>query len=457
MTMPLKKELSLLTATLYGVGIILGAGIYVLIGQGAAIAGDALWMSFVVAALIAFFTGMSYAELAGMFPKTAAEYVYTNRAFRKNWLSFLVQWVMMFSLIISATVVALGFGNYFSAMFSGSAVLTAALLIAGLSAISYIGIKESVRISAISALIEMGGLLLVIAVSAPYIGNPAVNYFEVPSVLSIFSATALIFFAYIGFEGLANMTEDTRNASKVMPKALLLSILITTILYVLVSIAAVSIAGSGVLASSSAPLADVTELALPGSSWLLSVIALIATGSTVLALLIIGSRMFYGMARNHSMPAVLGKTGKRKTPYVAIAAVMVLSIIPLLFGGLGTLALLTDMGIFIVYFFVNASVIALRYKMPRAKRSFRSPINIGKFPVLALLGITTSLLMLLHFDAAIVYYQLAAILAGFAVYIIFRKARNMHKERYARFFRKPVILMRSIVKNGTRYMRDAPV
>ncbi|MBI4014703.1 MAG: amino acid permease [Candidatus Aenigmarchaeota archaeon] len=333
-------------------------------------------------------------------------------------------------------------------------MLTAALLIAGLSALSYVGIKESIRVSAISALIEMGGLLIVIAVCAPYIGNPAVQYFEAPGILSIFSATALIFFAYIGFEGLANMTEDTRNASKVMPKALLLSILITTVLYVLVSIAAVSVAGSGVLASSGAPLATVTELALPGSSWLLSVIALIATGSTVLALLIIGSRMFYGMARNHSMPAVLGKTGKRKTPYVAIAAVMVLSIIPLLFGGLGTLALLTDMGIFIVYFFVNASLITLRYKMPRAKRSFRSPINIGRFPVLAFLGITTSLLMLLHFDAVVIYYQLVAVLAGFVVYVAFRKARNMDKERYARFFRKPIILMRSIVKSGTRYFNE---
>lgn len=455
--MPLKKEMTLFTATLYGVGIILGAGIYVLIGQGAAIVGDALWMSFIAAAFIALFSGMSYAELAGMFPRTAAEYVYTNRAFGKNWLSFLVQWVMMFSLMISATTVALGFGNYFSALFGGNASLIAALLISALSAISYMGIKESIRVSATAALLEIAGLLIVIAVSAPYIGNPSVNYFAAPSVLSIFSATALIFFAYIGFEGLANMTEETKSASKVIPKALMLSIGITTLLYVLVSIAAVSVAGSGALASSSAPLATVTELALPGSSWLLSAIALIATGSTVMALLIIGSRMFYGMAHNHSMPAVLGKTGKRKTPYVAIATVMVLSIIPLLFGGLGTLALLTNMGIFIVYFFVNASLIALRYKMPRAKRSFRSPINIGKFPVLAFLGITTSLLMLLHFDAAVIYYQIAAILAGFAVYIAFRKAKNMHKERYARFFRKPIILLRSVVRNGTRYLQDADV
>jgi APA family basic amino acid/polyamine antiporter len=110
----LKKELTLFTATLYGIGIILGAGIYVLIGNAAGIAGNAMWLSFVVAAVIASFTGLSYAELSGMFPKAAAEYVYTKKAFNRNSVSFIVQWIMIFTLIVSASTVALGFGGYFS-------------------------------------------------------------------------------------------------------------------------------------------------------------------------------------------------------------------------------------------------------------------------------------------------------------------------------------------------------
>src|SRR3989344_2964246 len=122
----LKKELTLFNAVVYGIGVILGAGIYVLIGQAAAIAGNALWMSFAVAAFVAAFTGFSYAELSGRFPKSAAEYTYTKNSFNSNRLAFVVQWIMLFTLVVSAATVALGFGGYFQHIFGLDSKISAA-------------------------------------------------------------------------------------------------------------------------------------------------------------------------------------------------------------------------------------------------------------------------------------------------------------------------------------------
>ncbi len=437
--MKLKKELNLFTATLYGIGIILGAGIYVLIGQGAGIAGNAIWISFAIAAAIAAFTGLSYAELAGMFSKDAAEYVYTKKAFRRNYLSFVVQWIMIFTLIVSASTVALGFGGYFSFIFGISPAIAAAGLIAVLSVINYIGIKESARFNVLSTLIELSGLIIVSAIGMFFIGKNGVDYFSSPGGLGgIFSATALIFFAYIGFEELVNMSEETKNASKVIPKALVFSLIISTVLYMLVSISSVSIIGAEALSKSAAPLTEVVSKAAPQIGPLMSFIALFATANTVLVILIVASRMLYGLACNNTFPSVFKRVGKRRTPYVSVFIVMAVALSLLLADGIKTIALLTDIGIFSIYIFVNAALIKLRYSEPRMKRTFRSPVNIGRFPVLALLGILSSGLMLLHFDAMLMVYELAVAFAGLAFYKAFTKIKHIGKREkvYVKLFRK---------------------
>lgn len=437
--MKLKKELSLLTATLYGVGIILGAGIYVLIGQGAGIAGNSIWLSFAVAAVIAAFTGMSYAELSGMFPKDAAEYVYTKHAFNRNYLSFIVQWTMIFTLIISASTVALGFGGYFSFVFGVAPIIAAAGLLVVLSIINYIGIKESARFNIFATLVEVSGLVIVAILGLFFIGR--VDYFPSPSGLSgVLSATALIFFAYIGFEELVNLSEETKNARKVIPKALVLALGISTLLYILVSLASVSILGAETLAKSPAPLTEVVSKVMPQAGILMSFIAFFATANTVLVILIVASRMLYGLSCNNTFPSICGRIGSRRTPYVSVFIVMISSLAFLLIGGIKTIALLTDIGIFIVYVFVNASLIRLRYRMPNAKRTFRSPLNIGKFPVLAALGIITSFLMLLHFEPALIFYEMIMASVGLIFYSVFMNVKGIktREEKYIILFRKSI-------------------
>ncbi|MBI5061059.1 MAG: amino acid permease [Candidatus Aenigmarchaeota archaeon] len=423
----LKKSLGLFEATLYGVGIILGAGIYALLGVGAGIAGNALWISFMIAAFIATFTGLSYAELSSMYPKEAAEYVYTKKAFNIKMLSFIVSWIMVVVGIVSAATVALGFAGYFSHMIGGPPLLIAGVLIAFMSMINYCGMKESSSFNVVATIAETAGLVIIIALGLYFFGTTgnSINYFEVPETVGmagILSATALIFFAYIGFEQIANMSEETKNAKKVIPKALLLSIVITTVIYILVAVSAISILGWEELSQSKAPLTAVVSRVMGSdASLMMSILALFATSNTVLVLLVVTSRILYGMSCQHSLPKRLGRIGRRGTPYTAVFVVMLFSITALFIGRIGTVAMLTTLGTFIVYLFINLALMWLRYKKPRASRSFKVPFNIGKFPVIAFLGIVSSAAMLFYFEPMLLLYEAVLILIGIGVYKIFNK------------------------------------
>ncbi|MFH1126543.1 MAG: amino acid permease [archaeon] len=392
----LKRELGLFETTLYGVGIILGAGIYALIGKGAGLAGNALWISFFIAAVIAAFTGLSYAELSSMYPKAAAEYNYTLNAFRMKRLSVIVGLFLVASGTIGAAAVSLGFAGYFSYLFGGSDLLIAGALVLVLTLVNYIGIKESSRFNVVATLIEAGGLVLVVVIGFFFFSGSNIDFFETatPGFSGIITATALIFFAFIGFENVANISEEAKNPAVVVPKALILSIIISTVLYVLVAVAAVSILGWERLSLSGAPLTEAVSEAIPGAGIFMSVIALFATSNTVLIMLIVSSRVLYGISADNSLPVFLSRVGRRGTPYNAIILAGVAAIAALFMGDIETVAMITNLGTFVVYFFVNMSLITLRYKKPKLERPFRTPLNIGRFPVIAFLGATSCVVMI---------------------------------------------------------------
>jgi APA family basic amino acid/polyamine antiporter len=420
----LKKDLGLFELTLYGIGIILGAGIYAIIGEGAAIAGNGIWLSFIIAAIIAAFTGLSYAELSSIYPKEAAEYNYTKNAFQREWLGFLIGWIMVLAGIISAAAVALAFGGYFAFMFATPILPVAIGIILLFSVLNFIGIKESAWFNIISTIVEATGLIIIIILGLNYIGAPGVNYFDIPGgPQSLVSAAALIFFAFIGFQDVANISEEVKNAAKNVPKALIISLVVSTVLYILVTVSAVSILGWEALAASKAPLTEVAVAA--AGDWILpvlSTIALFATGNTVLIILIVASRILYGMASGGSIPKIFSKVHKgRGTPYFAIFFVMLIAALFTMVGDLGFVANLTNVGIFIGYFFVNTSLIMLRIKQPRLRGRFRAPINIGNFPVLATLGSVTCFAMFFYFDPVILVGELAVICLGYGLFLMHKR------------------------------------
>jgi APA family basic amino acid/polyamine antiporter len=421
----LKREVGLYSAILYGVGIILGAGIYALIGEAAGIAGNSLWMSFLVSALVSSFTGMSYMELVSMFPKSAAEYIYVKKAFKNDLLAFIVGWFAFSVSIIAASAVSLGFAGYFNALFGVAIVPTAVALIILMSFIGFLGIGESTRINVIFTLVEIAGLLIIIGIALFSGSIGSVNYLEMPNGFSgVLSTAALIFFAYIGFEDLANITEEVKDAKKNVPKALVASVLITSLVYVLVSMSVVSLADWRELGESEAPLAYAASTVLGDDAFLaMSIIALFATANTVLICTIVGARAIYGMSRDKSLPKFLSKIHVKKgTPWVATIVVMIFAILFTTAGNIKTVASVTDFGVFLIFISVNLSAIVLRYRSPNRKRGFKAPLNIGKFPLSSFFGLLSALLLVTHLSLESIAVSL--LLMAFSVVAYYLINRN---------------------------------
>ena len=412
----LKRSVSLFQATTYGVGIILGAGIYALIGEAAGIVGNAIWISFVIAALIAACSAISYAELASIYPRSAAEFVYVKEISGSPLLAFVVGYMTVVTGIIAVAAVALGFSTYFKLYLDTDPVLVAIVLIVAMAAFNFSGIQQSARINTVLTFVEAGGLIFIIVIGISYVGD--VNLLQVDPGSTIgdasawkpmMAAAALIFFAYQGFEDIANIAEETKSPETTVPLALLLSLLITTVIYVLVAVVAVSVVPADALYAASrldnpseGPLALVASTALqsPMGGNLFTVIALCATANTVLVLHIVTSRMLYGIARDNYLPDFLARVSPgNRSPVSAIVLTTVFCVLFTLGGSLGDVANLTNVGVFMVFFMVNLMVLVRRYKNRNSENSGSTAvalaINLGWFPLLPSLGALFCALMLL--------------------------------------------------------------
>lgn len=394
----LEQSVSLRQAILYGVGVILGAGIYALIGDAAAIAGNAVWLAFVIAAIIASLTAFSYAELSSRFPKESAAAVYVEKAFNKKWFSFFVGFLSLIVMLFSVSAVALGFAAYFKYFFPLPEILVATTIILICSVINFLGIQESVKINNIFTIIEALGLILIIIFGFQFIGT--VDLFVGPNgeVLGlglmpvIFSSVALIFFAYLGFEQIANISEEMINPNKNVPRAIILSLLIATIIYILVALVAVSVVSPAELGASTGggvaegPLALVATKSIgPEFAFWLSIIALFATSNTVLIMLVVSSRIFYGLSNQGLLPKKLSIVHKKtKTPYYSVFISALIAILFLFIGSLEELGNLTTLATFLLFFTVNAALIAMRLKEKRIVAKVYSPINYKHYPLLAI-------------------------------------------------------------------------
>ncbi len=422
----LKRRMGLFQLTMYGVGLILGAGIYVLIGEAVGFAGDSVWIAFVLGSIVALFAGLSYAELSALFPKAAAEYVFIKNAFKNNFFAFVIGWLTAITSIITAATVALGFGGYFAEFFEVPIIISAIGLLGILSLVNFIGIRESAWTNTIFTIIEAAGLILIIIIGFTVINPEPVNYTDSPSGFTgIAIAFVLIFFAFIGFEDMANVAEEVKNPKKTLPRAIILSVLISGILYILVSLAVVRVVNWEELATSSAPMAMVAERGLGSEAHIiLSSIALFAITNTVLITLVAGSRIFYGMAREKVFPSLLEKIHfKTKTPWIAVLVILITSIGFTFIGDIVIVANITVFAIVITFASVNLAVIVLRYTEPDLERKFRIPLNVGKFPILPLFGLGISVYMALQFEIEIILVGLAIIVSG-GIFYFFNKKRK---------------------------------
>ncbi len=390
----LKRSLGLFEVTVAGVGIILGAGIYALIGIGAGYSGNGLWLAFLLSALLSAFTGLSYAELSTLFKDDGGEYDYVEKAFNKK-TAWVVGMMVLATGFISAAAVALGFGRYLSALLDTNfVILFGVLLILVMTIINIMGIRQSSFFNILCTLIEFAGLLFIVIFGFKSLGS--INYLDLTEGFhGVFKAAALVFFAYMGFESIVKLTEETKNPEKTIPKALILSVIISAILYVTVALVAISVIPWQELAASKAPLASVAAALVGSKAFLiLAVVALFSTANTVLVTLVTSSRLLYGMAVRGSLPKGLSHVNPvLRTPLNAILVMTLITILFTLIGNIEFVANLNDVFLFMTFGMVNLANIVLRYTLDK-KRSFRAPLNIGKFSLLSFLGLLTSIFML---------------------------------------------------------------
>ena len=422
----LKRSVSLFTLTMYGIGVILGAGIYAIVGKAAGIAGSSLWLSFLIAASVGMLTGLSYMELISMFPQTAAEYVYVKNSLRSKATAFVAAWMMLAAGIVSASTVAIGFANYFVGLFGGYVTLVAVILVVVLSAVNLWGISESTKLNVVFSSIEIVGLLIVIVAALPTLGT--VNLFEMPNgIIGVISASALIFFAFTGFESIANVAEETKNPEKTAPRALLIAITVTTIIYVLVSVSVVNLVSYEQLAASPAPLSFAVSQVFGSNAFtLMSSIALFATANTVLIILIATSRIMYGLSKDGALPQLFSRLLKRRhTPWAAILVIMIFTAVFAFFENIQVVAGIADFSLFIVYGFVNLSLIILRFKQPHKERKFKVPLNMGKLPLLPLLGLMLTVLLAANLDLLVILLGIIIVFVAIPVYYLLKRITKL--------------------------------
>ena len=414
----LRRELGLFEVTLSGVGIILGAGIYVLIGQAAGLAGNALWLAFGLSAIIALLTGLSYAELSSMFPKAAAEYDYVANAFNTR-LAFVIGWMVFLSGVLAAATVALGFAGYFSALTGSPQILSAVAILILLTGLLVYGVKETARVAVVSTLLEMAGLIIIIAIGLPHLGS--VNYLEMPQGFSgLFAASALIFFAYQGFESMVKFSEETKSPETIVPKALILAVVICVVFYILVALSVVSVMGWEQLSVSKAPFADIVSAALgPDAAILIAIIALFATANTVLMSMYASSRILYGMAGSYRLTAGFARVHPgRRTPLTAIVFCGIFSIALLFTGDIAFIANVTNFMLFVTFIVINAAVIFLRYSSPESPRPFRIPFTVGKLPLIPLVGLVFCIFLLAQQDFSVLGLGVALTVVGIVLMVV---------------------------------------
>ena len=420
----LRRQLGLFQLSLAGIGIILGAGIYVLLGEASAEAQGFAWLSFLLAALVTIFTGLSYAELSAMSPRAGAGFEYVRQGFNIH-AAFVTGWLTLAAEIVAAAAVALGFGGYLEDLVGLDAGLGALILLGGGTFVAASGALGSFVVAGMLTGVEIGGLLLVSAIGL--VDFDAANVTAGGGIMTTLQGSALVFFAYIGFEDLATFSEEAKRPERTLPLAILISIGVTTALYVLVAIASIGAVGAEALAGSQAPLGAVAAIVLGDLAGdVLNVIALAATGNTALLLLMASCRRLYGMAAAGAFPRRFAVVGEgTHVPIQGLLLVAAIAAVFTLWGDIGAVANMTNFALFAAFIMVNASLIALRRTRPSERRPFRTPgtlpiRGVKWVPILPVLGIASTLLLIANIDPSALLGGSIVLITGLVLAYAFR-------------------------------------
>jgi basic amino acid/polyamine antiporter, APA family len=366
----LRRALTLTHIVLYGLGVTIGAGIYVLIGAAAARAGMHAPVAFVLAAVLMALTASSFAELGGRIPLAAGEAAYAREAFGSDRVATAVGLLVVAIAIVSAAAISVGSAGYLGVFLPLPQPVLIAGVVLAMGGIAAVGIRESVSFAGAMTVIEVGGLLMLILAGlasgrdlitrlpevAPPLGDARV-------LAGIMSAALLAVFAFVGFESVVNLAEEVHDPRRVVPRATFWTLGLTTLLYVLVVWVALVAVPPAELARSDAPLALVFQRLTGGSPWIMSVIAIVATLNGIIVQVIMASRVLYGLGKQGSLPAALMRVNAvTRTPVNATVLTATLILALALTLPLGHLADLTSRITLLMFAIINLALVRIKLR-----------------------------------------------------------------------------------------------
>jgi APA family basic amino acid/polyamine antiporter len=425
----LERNVGLFGAASVGIANIIGAGIFVVSGVAAGLAGPSVILSFLLAGFIALMTALSSAELASFITETGASYAFTKRAFGR-FLSFLVGWFKYFDYIAGAAAVSVGFAAYFTALFGLTGALPLLLSAMGLpivfTILNLVGARESAYATSIMVLIKVFALVLLMFVGGFYLTqffnvNKFTPFFP-NGITGTFNGAAVIFFAFLGFNTVAMMSEETKEPERTIPKALILAFVVTFILYVSIAFFEIGILDWQKLGTSASPLEDLAIAVSENRVFIdfIAFSALIATASVVLSSIIGGTRASFAMGRDRVLPSQFDKISKRfGTPYFSVifGGLIIVVLAALFYNNIDTIASVVNFGSLFTYLFVHLSLIKLRKSKPEVKRSFKVPL----YPTIPLIGAASCILLMYYLSDNAKIASVLWFLIGLLVFVIMTK------------------------------------
>jgi APA family basic amino acid/polyamine antiporter len=424
----LERSIGPFQMALYGLGSMLGAGIYGLIGKAAGEVGNAVWLAFVVALVAALLTALSYASLGSRFPRAAGAAYVTQRAYGFPLLSFMVGLALICSGLTSVATQSRVFATNLIELFGLDGLPVAGVALGFLlvmSGIVFRGIRESMWVNVLCTIVEASGLILVVAVGISYWG--AVDYLETPpardgdlTFLIVIQGAVLAFFAFIGFEDVYNVAEEVREPQHTIPLGIITAMVLAAILYIAVAITAVSVVPWQELSEAPGPITEVVSRAAPIIPPILFTgITLFAVANTGLVNFVTASRLLYGMARQNLLPDHLGRVHRRRrTPHIAILVLFFILVPLALMGAIAELAAASVLLLLIVFAAVNGALFILKGRKGEPTGRFEIPRIIPALGFLVCLGLIVVRVSTGDWEAPAIAGAL--LLASFLIYLLMR-------------------------------------
>lgn len=391
----LNRSISLPMLILYGLGTMIGGGFYALLGEIAEEAGLFMPLAFLLSGGLAFISATSFAELSSRFPFSAGEARYTQEGFSSKNFSTLVGWLVIVTGIVSAATITVATAGFIQDFIAVSKTLTVLFLVLGMGIIAGWGIGKSVAFVATVSVIQIGALVYIVFVAGDSLQALPSRWTElfIPTSstvwLGVFSGAFLGFYAFIGFEDMVNMAEEVKDVRKNLPIAILVCIVLTTLIYIIVSTIAVLTVSPQMLSSSNTPVAEILRGHGDFSMKILGIVSILIINGA-LAQIIMASRVIYGLSTKDQAPTFLGKINtKTQTPLRATALITLIVLVLAVFFPLQTLAESTSFIILIIFAIVNLSLWRIK---GRENRDSKQRISFPRW--VSLFGFITSIVVI---------------------------------------------------------------